>query len=620
MAKPDLHVSLKLATADGETQNLEFTLGDPLTVGASSTANLRVDAEDVSSLHCMLKVKDNQLVVVDLGSDDGTFVNGDEITGDWPLNDGDQIEIGTAKLDVSFGAAGEATEIMNQADIANAPTRVRAPEDKEESPKPPARGKSKGRKAKGKSPSSSQTAAASKSDASEQTMSKTTSTSKPTSSDLSIQLQEHEQPKGVGHVEVTMLWGGSVMGVQRLAGSGRITIGSGANSSFRISDPAIPTPEHPLVTLGPQGAAIQTAADMKLRVDNADATQTSLNLQMGQQATVRVGAIEFVIQYSERYKPIDLGLFQTLDFLYAKVLGVAMIFQIALVVAMLITPKFDDDDDDDLFQNPNEFQALILKPEEKKKEKKELSGKKGAKRKDDEGVFGKKDKPKEDKLASKKGAPKVDKDKREEDRKLAMDALAALGLKGPDGAVSNVLGPGGLGSGINNALGGLRGASMGDAGGAGGLGSRGTGAGGGGNALGIGGLGSGTGRGSGGRGGIDLGGRGKGMTRVQPGKVISRGSLSREEIQRVIRRVMNQIKFCYERELNKNPNLEGKIVASWVIQGSGDVGTAKASQNTMGNAKVEKCVMRIIKRLRFPQPQGGGQVFVTYPFVFSPSG
>ncbi len=241
-----------------------------------------------------------------------------------------------------------------------------------------------------------------------------------------------------------------------------------------------------------------------------------------------------------------------------------------------------------------------------------------AKHKDDEGLFGKKDKPKEDKVASKKGAPTVDKDKREEDRKIAMDALAALGLKGPQGAVSNVLGPGGLGSGINNALGGLRGTSMGDAGGAGGLGSRGTGAGGGGNALGIGGLGSGTGRGSGGRGGIDLGGRGKGMTRIKPGKVTYQGSLNREEIERVLRRVKSQIRFCYERELAKDPNLNGKVVIGFVIAGTGLVSTAKAAQNTMGNDKVGSCVVRIIQRLRFPKPRGGGQVIVNYPYLFNP--
>ena len=36
---------------------------------------------------------------------------------------------------------------------------------------------------------------------------------------------------------------------------------------------------------------------------------------------------------------------------------------------------------------------------------------------------------------------------------------------GKGGAASNVFGPGGLGTGINNALGGLRGTAMGDAGG-----------------------------------------------------------------------------------------------------------------------------------------------------------
>jgi hypothetical protein len=164
---------------------------------------------------------------------------------------------------------------------------------------------------------------------------------------------------------------------------------------------------------------------------------------------------------------------------------------------------------------------------------------------------------------------------------------------------------------------------MGDAGGAGGLGSRGTGAGGGGQGLGIGGLGSGPGRGSGGTGNIDLGGRGKGMTRIVPGKIIYEGGLTREEIQRVISRVMSQIKYCYEKELNKDPNLEGKLVASWVISGSGDVQSANMAQNTFGGASaqpVEQCVIRIIQRLKFPQPKGGGQVFVTYPFVFSSSG
>jgi hypothetical protein len=438
---------------------------------------------------------------------------------------------------------------------------------------------------------------------------------------LTPDLGPDEKPQGKGHVDVTALWGGTVIGVTRIAGAGAVTIGPDPTNNFQISHQSIPQPSYRVVVLDGSGVTVNVASGMEASLDGKPATG-AVKIEVGQRLVLRVGPVELVVQYSKRYAPIDLGMFQTLDFFYSKVLALALILQLGLVLAFFLTPHFPSLDDEDLFKNQQDFSKLILTVQEKKKEK-ELSGKKAAKAKQDEGVFGKKDKPKEDKLASKKGAPTVDKDKREEDRKIAMDALAQLGLKGPEGAVSNVFGPGGLGSGINNQLGGLKGASMGDAGGAGGLGSRGTGAGGGGQGLGIGGLGSGTGRGSGGSGNIDLGGRGKGMTRIVPGKIIYEGGLSREEIQRVINRVMSQIKYCYEKELTKDPNLEGKLVMSWVITGSGDVGSAQTAENTFGGASAQPiggCVQRIIQRLKFPNPKGGGQVFVTYPFVFSSSG
>jgi len=99
--------------------------------------------------------------------------------------------------------------------------------------------------------------------------------------------------------------------------------------------------------------------------------------------------------------------------------------------------------------------------------------------------------------------------------------------------------------------------------------------------------------------------------------VTLRGSLSKEQIERVLRRAKNQIKHCYDKEVAKDPNLKGKVVVQWVIQGTGLVKGAKAAQNTMGNAKVASCVTRVIGRLRFPKPKGGGTVLVTYPYVFS---
>jgi hypothetical protein len=224
-------------------------------------------------------------------------------------------------------------------------------------------------------------------------------------------------------------------------------------------------------------------------------------------------------------------------------------------------------------------------------------------------------------LASKPGAPRVDPNKREKDRQIALDSGIFAALKGgKGGAVSNVFGPGGLGTGINNALGGLRGAAMGDAGGAGGLGTRGTGPGGGGNSLGIGGLGDGTGRGTGGMGDIDLGGRGKGKYGIIPGRTVTQGCLTQEVVLRVITRVQSQAKYCYEKELTKNPNLEGKVTNSFEIGSTGAVNWVRTTQTTMNNPEVEQCLERVMQRLRFPPCKGGGTANVTYPWIFKSGG
>src|SRR5690606_3426184 len=111
-------------------------------------------------------------------------------------------------------------------------------------------------------------------------------------------------------------------------------------------------------------------------------------------------------------------------------------------------------------------------------------------------------------------------------------------------ASSHLFGGGGLGTSINNALGGLQaGSGVSDAHGVGGLGTRGMGVGGGGGGLGIGGLG--TKGGGGGRGhGITLGGGTKRTTQIIPGRTTVVGGLDRSVIAEVIRRYQNQIRFC----------------------------------------------------------------------------
>ena len=73
-------------------------------LGRHPLSDVRFDAErdlDVSSRHAAIVRKTDWFVLQDLGSRNGTFVNGTRITGDTPLKSGDVI---------GFGAAGPALE------------------------------------------------------------------------------------------------------------------------------------------------------------------------------------------------------------------------------------------------------------------------------------------------------------------------------------------------------------------------------------------------------------------------------------------------------------------------------------------------------------------------------
>ena len=77
--------------------------GSIKTVGRSIGAEFIVDAAMVSRLHCRLSAGATQLEVVDLGSTNGTFVNGQRVDVA-PLKEGDTLGVGRVELIVSRAA------------------------------------------------------------------------------------------------------------------------------------------------------------------------------------------------------------------------------------------------------------------------------------------------------------------------------------------------------------------------------------------------------------------------------------------------------------------------------------------------------------------------------------
>jgi hypothetical protein len=174
---------------------------------------------------------------------------------------------------------------------------------------------------------------------------------------------------------------------------------------------------------------------------------------------------------------------------------------------------------------------------------------------------------------------------------------------------------------VEQAVAGMAGARMQVGHGAGGLTSSGSGPGGGGTGYGhiygAGNLDTG-GRGTHGKGrGPKLAERGEHEVSVGMGSGAgdTDGSLSKEQINKVVRAHLAGVKYCYEKELQHKPTLSGGIDVFWVIQPDGTVSKANVKNTTMGDAAVEGCILRQVKQWQFPKAPA--QTIVgRYPFIF----
>lgn len=323
----------------------------------------------------------------------------------------------------------------------------------------------------------------------------------------------------------------------------------------------------------------------------------------------------------------------------------SMAFHIGLLLLFYFMPPRSSSLSLDLLNADSRLVKYLIEPPETEEQETpewldeskmdDEEGGKGKRHKDEEGQMGKKD---EKKTKNKFGieGPENNEDPhmaRDEAKEMAMNAGIIGVLKASVGAWNSPTSPYGrdtaLGNDAMSALGALMGDQIGSNFGFGGLGLRGTGRGGGGTGEGTIGLGNigtighgaGGGEGSGyGRGAGGFHGREAKVPFIRSGKADVRGSLSKEVIRRIIQRHVNEVKFCYEQELNQRPDLQGRVQVKFIISPTGQVQTAALAGSTLGNPKAEQCIVEAVRRWTFPSPEGGGIVVVTYPFVLEQTG
>jgi len=93
------------------------------------------------------------------------------------------------------------------------------------------------------------------------------------------------------------------------------------------------------------------------------------------------------------------------------------------------------------------------------------------------------------------------------------------------------------------------------------------------------------------------------------------GGLDREAVILVVMKNIGQITYCYELGLQQKPQLRGRVLVDFTINGQGKVISQSVSSSSLKSSQVESCMLSKIKTWKFPQPVGGVNVEVNYPFA-----
>lgn len=655
-----------------------FQSGEPqIIIGQEGDAHLKLKGPDVSSVHALIEKRQDGFYICDLGSQSGTFKGGKQVLDD-RINSGEEIKIGGYRLEFFIGlpkpiTTGTAASAPAQKPTEPKPVMPSAPAPIQSSTPKPAAIRIDPPKVEPKVETKRETPnvhAVQKPKASVASFG--TETHEPYVQPTGLvgsyappseikNLSEHIKPVKGSVVEVTVAWNERILDTYHFDSAQIVTIGSSPKNTINI--PIFDnTVSHPLIKIDTQVRVLITP-DMNGEV-RVNETVTSINDLILQGKLPREGA-GYAIPLDQTYViKVDLGsgVSVYVRFVQATPKAIAAPFLLLAtgeIATLIVTTLFfgilgiyfaiytpDSPDEEVQDQTPKRAAFVYDRPKQRVEVAEEsknaesasetIKDKEKAPSRGEEGAASAAAPNKSKSTVKKPTTPNPGRGKgvvrAQTNQKVKPDSSAKSQIDPTKQGIFSAFGSKGLNdqlsktySGAGN-LGGLAGQATGSGGqaalGAGnvpGTGLKDIGAGGEGTATyGIAGVNT-KGRG-GGVSGYGTGGLGaKSRATVVPGGEGEHfsGSIDKEAIRRVIRENQRQIQACYEKTLNKNPNLYGKVILEWVITGNGRVSSARVSSSTLRNSEVENCVLSRLRTWKFPEPPPDQEAVVSYPFLFN---
>ncbi len=643
-----------------ELERTETLTQDIIKVGKLPSSHLRIEDDNVSRMHAVIEVTGpDEIFIIDLGSAAGTIVNGKKVNKT-QLQSGDEVVLGDTRVVVEIGGAPaqEAAPVAAPAPAASAAPVASAPAPTAANPFATNAG------AGGGALPNPFAAPAQAAPAPQQSIGGAGGDVRYGIAASGPPVNPSEVESSESAAEVVIMWGDmSVLHVEHLSPPRNFYVGEGAGTDYLLESSVLGTQRMPVVVQTGGGAAVVVPEGAEGEVTVGDQTMSWADLKAGgklQPASEMQGAMMYPLPAGAvakvRYKGFTFMTKSTsagrkvgagMDIEWKRYIWTAVSVAVhgAMLLMFYFLPPRPASLSLDLLSADSRLVEYLMEPPETQEEETpewlqedqldDNEGGTGKRHRDEEGAMGEEASEKTNNRYAIEG-PQDNQDPqmaREQAREQAATVGAIGVLAAMTGSWNSPTSPYGADQAMGNdpmsAIGALMGDQIGSNFGFGGLGLRGTGRGGGGTGegtIGLGNLGTighggGGGTGSGyGRGAGGLRGRSARVPTIRTGNADVRGSLSREVIRRVIRRHINEVRFCYEQELNQRPDLEGRVMVSFIISPTGAVQSASVGNSTINNQRVESCIAGAVRRWTFPAPDGGGVVGVNYPFVLSSQG
>jgi predicted component of type VI protein secretion system len=120
-----MQVKLKVLTGSHEGKEIGIST-EKFLIGRSDSCQLRPKSESVSRKHCIIVLRDNRVLIQDLKSRNGTYVNEKRLPSDKArvLRGGDQLRIGKLMFEIVIEHGLQAAKKPEVADMGDAAART----------------------------------------------------------------------------------------------------------------------------------------------------------------------------------------------------------------------------------------------------------------------------------------------------------------------------------------------------------------------------------------------------------------------------------------------------------------------------------------------------------------